>query len=156
MLHSQLCPALISALVFLQQTKSPATFYVNMKVVEVVKVVRPSDPSTPPHSREERSVAWQQLLWVLMGYNYIGIVSFLHNHQYPTDSNTFYQENYSSASMETEREKRLHHGPLPLPFLHYLSRHFIPRKVFFASTLFALKLFVIPTFPVPSFLLKSS
>ena len=86
MLPAQPSPALISALVFLLGTKSPARLckYDGSDGSDGSEgseaSVGPCDPS--PHCREARRVAWQQLLSVLMGYNYIGIVSFLHYHQY--------------------------------------------------------------------------
>ena len=93
-----------------------------------------------------------------MGYNYIGIVSVLHNHQYPTDSNTFYQENYCPVSMKTEREESLLHSPSLPTTPHLLSpRTFHSKKGFLCSNAFSTEqLFVIPVFSVPSFLLESS
>ena len=67
--------------------------------------VRPCDPS--PRCIEARRVAWQQLLSVLMGYNYIGIVSFLHYHQYtPLTALLFIRKITAQQSSVFSRDSR--------------------------------------------------
>ena len=85
-------------------------------MVVMAASVRPCDPS--PHSREARRVAWQQLLSVLMGYNYIGIVSFLHYHQYtPLTAMLFIRKIIAQLYSVSSRDSRDFPGKYQILFI---------------------------------------
>ena len=103
----------------------------------VVRVVRPAsvgpcDPS--PHCIEARRVAWQQLLSVLMGYNYIGIVSFLHYHQYTALTAGLFIRKITAQQRQQRQQKPSWEISNPLHFNHQI--YFIQGKMFSPSMLF--------------------
>ena len=125
-------------------------------VVRVVRVVRPAsvgpcDPS--PHCIEARRVAWQQLLSVLMGYNYIGIVSFLHYHQYTLLTALLFIRKITAqlGSVSGSRDSRDLPGKYQILFTS-ITKYILFKEKCSLLQCFLWKLFIIQHF----FLLKSS
>ena len=125
-------------------------------VVMVVRVVRPAsvgpcDPS--PHCIEARRVAWQQLLSVLMGYNYIGIVSFLHYHQYTLLTALLFIRKITDqlGSVSGSRDSRDLPGKYQILFTS-ITKYILFKEKCSLLQCFLWKLFIIQHF----FLLKSS